>query len=1087
MQRLNKSPTKPGIDEQLNKSLIAWLAAAGEFQQSILMSVCDGADPEKVCIELDEKLIATKKQLISHLANHRLCEKEITEDLSKLPFYLANVATIVVKQADKSSSELNRCKTNAEKQKALCWQQNQDKQELSRILKMIEDDTTSYIPFDKFDFNQLVKLMGWTEVDVKNWQAVKETELAARDGMITRYTQYMVRFVTWTNKHKLALVPLIKTRLVTLKNESEQKAALLEEHKKSLSTENKQSETSNKTVKLMNDVHASMESMNTLATLIKSMKDITLGVNDAATFLSAVSVKGCVIDCEAIRKKQAQLQQYEDKFQEICISPQLYNSRFALNVSRSIARVKEGLQRVLTQMQTLNEVQNETTAIVSTAAKLIIDAQSRPMVVMAAKWELDGDTAEQLQKVDSARNAYEKIHADYAAFVKHADIVATQIVSQIDKLKKLIKKDTHPALIQEMIIKLQKQSHELSACKSGKAEMVEKQQYIVRSLESANTAHQNRLKHQRVIEKFKKNLDGYKSAADLLKDFSVFAGVMLPCDDSIALFGRVLTKLNDMKKSVASLSTELDCATKFIVSLLDRYNDRRVVSSLKSNESLISILRILNLHNIKLQENTLTIARKLLDFSKNYPVISDDLLVCAQAGIDINHCLAELIKSKVVLEWRTDDVEKLLHAITKNKGVDSQIVKNLEDILSKMKSERNGNEYEFNANLFAKQIENCVNMHDLLIVFRKHKDLLHANIQSMNLFADIFRKITQLYQAQCYVKQNDDIAEIMHEFNAHIFAFGPAEQDKLALHNATISIIGSLNLLHIAITPELKAKLQESLQIDLLFLHAKDQVCKHIFVCAKMGIDIKDAVTKLMKMVDMGTMLRRGDLAMLLFSCYMHDANCGPGQTLIDPENIKAIFAAINQANIKTNNKACLFYRDGVSSYRGVDDARCLLFAEAFYRSKLDTRLHNDLSKMIKDEGENNTSSPKQLELYEILKNAFKDDANIEIKLEGIVLDCLHADIRIVNKMTGKIYDIEYDGIEFHYYKQSNFEPVRPLVLIRENNARDKMLQSHGIEVFRLTFDDLNAVSNSSKLANLIAHVRHESGLSASKAVVVNQ
>jgi hypothetical protein len=313
-------------------------------------------------------------------------------------------------------------------------------------------------------------------------------------------------------------------------------------------------------------------------------------------------------------------------------------------------------------------------------------------------------------------------------------------------------------------------------------------------------------------------------------------------------------------------------------------------------------------------------------------------------------------------------------------------------------------------------------------------------------------------------------------FDVFMSAFKPVPNKADIIHNSLMSMICHLHNLKVYVCPALKNNMAALLDFNHQVL-VNDHVYFQILICAKFGIDIKDIVSLFCKS---GANLcgNKHNLGTLVFACFIHDGNCTSRIQRITPNVVKLIFTNLEKAYQDDTDKGEIFkkmlfagkrdrYDD--KSLREANHARCLLQAAAFYHYTLSSELKSYLVALLAM-NDNSTISDKQLELLAVLDKAFSGLPHIEVELEVKVLDCLGIDIQVRNSVTGKVYDVEFDGYLHHYYKTSQLKVMIPLHLLREDEARDSLLRSHGYEVKRFNSYDLAHVYN--RLAGFIEDVK---------------
>lgn len=564
---------------------------------------------------------------------------------------------------------------------------------------------------------------------------------------------------------------------------------------------------------------------------------------------------------------------------------------------------------------------------------------------------------------------------------------------------------------------------------------------------------------QAVFYNYKANLVNIQNTQDILKSFKEIELYFTANEESLLIYAITLDAMIDL-----NANEEINQIEKSFRLFVQTYNCT-VLISFDIQQILVSILIRLSMIKPLETQTLITCAEYFQTFYKeNINVMLDDFI----SFIKVNIPLIPFIEK---MEFQNTNVEassirKLINLLKIQENIDIKIEHFIKYYKKQIGPANQQIIDDYIATILVKD-----SIKDIVECFAKTFNYIFDTFFSIDclfILKRTFKTIEELFKQEKHKLKIDNISLLLAKFYYTLVVNFENSDQKTDQHGYIISIIRSLNNMHMYLEPYLKEKIADCLCFkEITSTSNSAYISVGLTVCARVGIDIKKTID------DLNTQgffekLRARETTSVLFSCFIHDANTKRADEKISSAIVKSLLDKANshfcinknELDISKNIQEMLYD----SSSKAAKFPRYLLQAAAYYNYEINAELHL-LNKI--NLSDDITVSPLQDLLFEFLQNAFSSYPHLTLKKEKKIIAGFGVDIFLDNAITNKKYDIEYDGLKFHYYRNPNF--TFQDIKLREDKARDKVLKNNGLKVIRFTVKDFGINKPiSKKLKNFI-------------------
>ncbi len=669
----------------------------------------------------------------------------------------------------------------------------------------------------------------------------------------------------------------------------------------------------------------------------------------------------------------------------------------------------------------------------------------------------------------SQEKKLKKITKEVAVFKKEIVDRTSDIVILLNDLS-LLKEELSINVVadngNDLVSKINKEldaiEKRLNVKKTKLEEKVESSERHVNNLYDERKKHDDLIRVKKATENFYKNLESFENLETILNDLSVVQVNIKP-DDLLTIYGKIFNRVSQLNSlSINSCNLLIDSFEKFI----QDYITQTSTGTQFTHQSTIAILKSLQkLHLLQIsplieeQFSRLVFKDKNNGNKKN--TISD-LLICAQFGLNVSAKIQDVVDKHYLVRDDVENLSLICDMCEEHKNSENHIPLETRQCLSGKRRDYQRAEWE-------QQLRSSNNMNALITCFANNDRLLSNDLNTLLLYGSLFKRAAELYHSKAFHKKQD-ISCLFHSFKKFLFVYIPDSKNASSQHAAIIDILRSIVKFNMDLPDDIKIKLETLLRFEhVSFLNPK--LGDEFLVCARTGINIQGIIKQLADMNKGALPLSSHslDVAEWIFACYLHDANYPEDrihrdyiqQLFVQIENIyKGLMSGFESSSSRNEilKQMLLSQKNGRFGLdlKSASDARYILQAAAFYCYEFtDAKIKEYLVDLLKM---NNTTqvSAEQTSLYEVLGENLREVPNITICLEHKdlwLLDAFNPDILLTNTKTNKQIDIEYDGLQSHYYLNPDFS--RSVVRIREDRARDAALRANDIQVRRFNVYDL--------------------------------
>lgn len=576
---------------------------------------------------------------------------------------------------------------------------------------------------------------------------------------------------------------------------------------------------------------------------------------------------------------------------------------------------------------------------------------------------------------------------------------------------------------------------------------------------------QKSIQREEVVAQFRGEILGKAlMPQDLMRHFSKVHKLFSPDDDFLLLYSQVADKLYSLclsfpaghfNKEAKSLAL---CFSQFLTQYV------QVAKPKASSRAIIfSIFQVLD----KLRRPIIMDEREAYVFMQGIPeneLTPDNLLLLSRLGFPIADTVRMLASPKKLAQicLTLNDVDKL-KLIFRIVDIKAEELVGVTEELERIESDIAKRNRKKEISLLRTNIASANTVNEVVHLMEGAQDILAPNDASVfTVLVAAFTKASSLHQDSIKANRNPigNLAPLfskLAEFQLSSLE-DLKESNPSKLHFEVIKLVIAVNQMEMRIPRVIQNTLEELLSFKHIY-GVSLRVCYDILVCAQAGFDISRAIVDF---IDSGYCkeLKERDVTSLLMACCFHDVTYPHNP--VPREAIDKLFALANEIYfplVGSKDESDLWKNKifGEDKFEGgacrdSESHRRLLQAASFYCFPLNTKLFVYLNSSLTING-NETVSPKQKQLMEMLAQAFKPYPYIKVFCEKRV-DCgFSLDILIENEKTKKRINVEYDGMVGHYYRDFEFQSTYEQ--LRKDLVQDDALRKHNYEVHRFNHKHL--------------------------------
>ncbi|HLB42494.1 MAG TPA: hypothetical protein VJN02_06540 [Gammaproteobacteria bacterium] len=901
-----------------------------------------------------------------------------------------------------------------------------------------QSDTPLNIFLDPINFNQLADVLGWDENEKQRWMALKEESDKNNRAPIESLPNTVTNEPENNGDGDATIESLASTVANESKTPVDYKQSLivdLNEREKNIHEKYIQIESDLKSLnkalqKLTND-HITIEEQHFIdeATLTAATNTLNQAENRLNKIVEQISSRQCT----------------EKDLQENI-------NRFALN-----EKYKKDLENLIKEAALIGKSQELT---------------SKEIADLDFSWNIDSDFETQNKKLETLINACNQL--SNCSILTDISIITTKANALKDQMNGDYQNHI-PTKIEPFIKILDKKITALSENNDKLLNAIRHEQFKLIEIEEEKNRHMALLCYHHTLSSCHEKISTLSNPSMIVNECNKIIERLGIDDESL----KIIIKICERIVLISHTNThrlvdnkQLKTFTKNIESFIENYL-ANFQNQISHPDIFLILMAVAKINGINLLKNNF-VKRiiPLINFNQSTSPV-DDIEICAALKINIEEFIHE------VSEKKYDDLldeEKLrrLIAVCQEQNIPGD-EHHLEEKLEYCLIQR-----------YMRNLNPIKNMGELIVLFNELTGTIKIinNYDMLLALEATFRKIYFLYKKENKRVKNS-INNIMSIF--HDVLLGCSREDghnASSQHQTLIIILQQLNNIPIDLSMDNKILIMNF----LCFEHKKNQdepssISDQLLVCARAGLDIKQTVVAICNQSFINQLDTAG-IAKLIFACYLHDANSKLEENRIPQNLIKCflnrandLYSCVNKSDSEIIQK--MLYANQKDKFsnlalREVEFATYLVQAAAYYQYEFDEKTETSLFNLIHLNDEK-TISPLQEQLFNFLKEQLKGYNHLEIILEKTLVGGISADIYIRDTITGKQFDVELDGRDYHFYKNLDFSPSDRQLY--KNIARDETLKKHGYMILRMTKEDFDITilppKMSPKLSYFISFVKN--------------